>query len=139
MREEGTVLALEGGMAYVTPANRAACQGCRSGGCCGLTSTRGLKALNPIGAKVGERVLFEVEFEKLQSRFILFISFALLLLLAGVGAGYYGLSRLLRIPASLGALVGSVIALGAAWAGYKSFGPKEEPLPRIISLIKEEP
>lgn len=86
MREEGTVLALDGGTARVRIARRDACGGCRA--CAALgPGDMVIEALNAAGAKVGDRVKVEAAGPDPLRAALLVYGFPLAFLVAGCLVG----------------------------------------------------
>lgn len=85
-QQEGMVIELAGEMARIKTSRHNDCENC---GACPGNSAVVLEARNPLGAKVGQRVVIEVqEIGMLKAAFIVYI-LPLLAIFVGALAGYY--------------------------------------------------
>jgi sigma-E factor negative regulatory protein RseC len=124
---QATVMKIEGGVTYVRTNRKSACGTCSSGGECGSTSLIKLlggkevlfRAVNEVGARVGEEVLVGVEESALTSGSAAAYLVPLLFLILGAAAGTFlgGTPSGKDAYAVLGALAG----LAAGFAVLKWF------------------
>lgn len=92
---QATVMKIEGGVTYVRTNRKSSCGTCNSSGECGSTSLIKLlgnrevlfRAINEVGAKVGEEVMVGVEENALTRSSAAAYLLPLLFLLAGAGLG----------------------------------------------------
>jgi len=111
-QQEGIVLELQGSVAKVKTARHNDCDSC---GACPGNSAMILDARNPLGARVGQRVLIEIQqINMLKAAFIVYV-LPLLAIFAGAVAGHFfygqtglGGERLDEIGGGLGAFLMSV-------------------------------
>ncbi|MEO5377743.1 MAG: SoxR reducing system RseC family protein [Magnetococcus sp. DMHC-6] len=123
MLEEGWVVALDGGDAWVTGSRKSSCGGCHSkGSCAALSGSLGqreirMRVKNSIGALVGERVALEFsESAFLKASFLVYVvPIVALLLVGGVSrAFFYSLGFSVDF-AELAAAVSGLAALGMSF------------------------
>ncbi len=89
MREEGIVIDTYGEFAKVEARRSASCEGCASKDTCKPNSNTSMiiEVINPINARVGDRICFEVEASALlKSTFVIYLM-PLIFLLIGAWAG----------------------------------------------------
>ncbi len=87
--EQGVVVKVEGGFAYLVPSLPQGCEHCALKELCIGNSGGKLKALNRPGAKEGDLVEFQINISQLNLNLIILSAVGLLLLLAGALLGYY--------------------------------------------------
>lgn len=116
--EEGTILSIEeDGLAEVKVGRHSDCMAC---GACPGAEHIVVKALNPIGAKVGQHVKFEVR--EVNIVIGAFVCFIMPLIIAAVGAllGHWvGISQ--AMDATQAAIVGGIIGFIIGVVGVKLF------------------
>lgn len=116
--EEGTILSIEeDGLAEVKVGRHSDCMAC---GACPGAEHIVVKALNPIGAKVGQHVKFEVR--EVNIVIGAFVCFIMPLIIAAVGAllGHWvGVSQ--AMDATQAAIVGGIIGFIIGVVGVKLF------------------
>jgi len=133
MEELGTVVETDGDHAWVAMERRSACAACATrSGCSGgvlgdLFGRRpvGLRALNRVGARPGERVVVAVAEEAVRAGALAAYAVPLLGLLAGAGAGEALALRLDVLPADAASLAFGAggLAAGLLWARRRGTGP----------------
>lgn len=116
--EEGTILSIEeDGLAEVKVGRHSDCMAC---GACPGAEHIVVKALNPIGAEVGQHVKFEVR--EVNIDIGAFVCFIMPLIVAGLGAvaGHWiGLSQ--GMDAMQAAIVGGIVGFLIGVVGVKLF------------------
>jgi len=123
---EGVVVKVEGDVAYIQAQRASSCGGCaQQGGSCGSATLIGFfgrktpwySARNPVGAKVGERVVVGIEELALFKGVLAIYVPPLLLLVAGAIAGH----RLAVAPAAADgyAMLGALLGVVAGYFGSR--------------------
>ncbi len=87
--EQGVVVKVEGGFAYLVPSLPQGCEHCALKELCIGNSGGKLKALNLPGAREGDLVEFQINISRLNLNLMLLSAAGLLLLLAGGLLGFY--------------------------------------------------
>ncbi len=137
--EIGYVLKTENNIAYVRPSDPDNCKKCsikhycRGGGI-------SIRMKNEVGALPGDSVLFEIDIDDLNIRFILYVLLFLIVFLAGVVAGYKVGDKFF-IAREFSGVIGGFLFLIFGGFFYKLFSSKEvsdEKIPKIKKIIKED-
>ncbi|MBF0138384.1 MAG: SoxR reducing system RseC family protein [Magnetococcales bacterium] len=144
MREEGRVISLEGSVAIVTSERKKSCGSCASKGSCStLTLSSGheetrIRANNQAGAKVGDRVVVEIqERQFLRASFMVYIVPLLVMILVGAAVRSLLLDHgLVRAAEGFGALAGFV-GLGVAFFLLRGFNTRIENSARFLPVISD--
>ncbi len=138
MQQIGIVRAVEGDFAMVEVSRKSACEGChanKEGECSACVSFGGKavtsKALNALGAKVGDRVMLE----SASSTVLLYAAAVFLfpILLGIIGyfvGGLFGGS----VPSYVGAVLGFVLAFVIVWATLNKYAAKHTAV-RITQIL----
>lgn len=134
-QQEGIVIELVGEIARIKTSRHNDCENC---GACPGNSAMVLEARNPLGAKVGQRVMIEVqEIGMLKAAFIVYV-LPLLAIFAGAIAGYY-LAEYLKQAALWFEVSGGLIAFVFSVLYIKYFDSSArnnvKMQPVIISII----
>ena len=100
--EEGIVTAVSTGTAWVKTTRSSACKGCSARHSCSPQNNQAtlVEVVNPVHAKVGDRILINIESASLLKASFLIYVFPILCMLAGAG---------------LGQGVGIVLSLNPSW------------------------
>ena len=135
--EEGTILSIEkDGMAEVKVGRHSDCMAC---GACPGAQHIVVKALNPVGAQVGEHVRFEVR--EVNVVIGAFVCFIMPLIVAAIGAfaGYW-YSEMNQIdyvqPAIIGGIVGFLVGAVGVKLFDRSLTNDINAKPKIIEVCK---
>jgi len=139
--EEGVVTRLLGPDAEVTATRAEACHSCTSKGTCealgGQTSATVVRASNPIGARVGDRVTVRLAGSSVLGAAGLLYFFPAVALIGGATAGHYGAASLALDP-DLGAAAGAglllVLSLFAVALVGRRLGRRQSFVPRISQV-----
>ncbi len=138
MQQIGIVRAVKGDFATVEVSRKSACEGCHAkenGECSACVSFGGKsvtsKAINDIGAKVGDRVVLESASSTVLLYAVAVFLFPLLLGIVGyfVG-GLFGGS----VPSYIGAVLGFVLAFVIVWATLNKYAEKHTAV-RITQIL----
>ncbi|MEW6079400.1 MAG: SoxR reducing system RseC family protein [Thermodesulfobacteriota bacterium] len=144
--EEGHVIKTDKGIAWIRVSRSAACESCQSRNAChslgGGEKDLTVAAVNPVGAREGDRVVIEFSTASLMKGTFLIYLFPILCLLAGAGLGVR-LSPLLGWDESaLSALSGLgafVLAIILVVVLGNRLGKKDAYKPKIIRVFKPLP
>jgi sigma-E factor negative regulatory protein RseC len=108
--EQGIVLRTDaGGSAWVKTVRSSACEGCTARGSCHITEggqDMEVKAINSVGASVGDRIVLNLETTSLLKATFLIYVFPIILLIAGAALGQ-ALAPLIKFnPSALSVFLG---------------------------------
>jgi sigma-E factor negative regulatory protein RseC len=137
--EQGIVVRLEGGAAWVRTTPTSACEGCSAKGSCNaVADEKEVRALNPTGAKVGDRIVLRLDSGPLLRAAFLMYVFPVLCLLLGAFAGQWLFLSIGAGPSAGAALLGCA-AFAAAFGVVRVRGSrlarKPEYQPRITRVL----
>ncbi|HHD12180.1 MAG TPA: hypothetical protein ENK42_07040 [Deltaproteobacteria bacterium] len=141
MEETGTVIEVRGDTVLIRTEKKSACESCASREVCHSVSEKDvvLEALNPIGAKKGDRVVFTVHATTLVKAGLLVYLFPLAGFIAGVVAGQLLGDALPAIDKDLlSALLGFGL-MGVVFVVVNLYSRKKERLkeymPRVVRIL----
>ncbi|MCG6911262.1 MAG: SoxR reducing system RseC family protein [Deltaproteobacteria bacterium] len=143
--EEGIVIKLGSGSAWVKTTRSSACKSCSSRESC-QASEQGkameVEAANPVDAKIGDRILLYFETSSLlKAAFLLYI-FPVLCMLGGAALGHW-LSLNYSLNTSLGSAAAGFGCLALSFMLVKKRGDKmalkDSYKPRIIRILRNLP
>ena len=135
--EEGTILSIEAdGMAEVKVGRHSDCMAC---GACPGAQHIVVKALNPVGAQVGQHVRFEVR--EVNVVIGAFVCFIMPLIVAAIGAfaGYWysGVNQIDYVqPAIIGGIIGFLLGAVGVKLFDRSLTNDINAKPKIIEVCK---
>ena len=138
--EKGVVVRINADSAWVKTSKSAACEGCSARGAChshGSNDEMEVKAINDVGAKVGDRIILSMEAGPLLKASFLLYMFPILLLIIGAVIGQETASYLDFNPSGSSAVVGfSFFAASLLIVKIKAnqLAKKNEYRPRIIRI-----
>jgi sigma-E factor negative regulatory protein RseC len=107
--EQGVVLRTESEAAWVKTIRSSACEGCTAKGSChsmGAGQEMEVKALNPAGAREGDRIVLSFETRSLLKATFLIYVFPIIFLIAGAALGQMLAPLMAFNPSALSALLG---------------------------------
>jgi sigma-E factor negative regulatory protein RseC len=107
--EQGVVLRTESEAAWVKTIRSSACEGCTAKGSChsmGAGQEMEVKALNPAGAREGDRIVLSFETRSLLKATFLIYVFPIIFLIAGAALGQMLAPLMAFNPSALSALSG---------------------------------
>ncbi len=137
--EIGYVLKTENNIAYVRPSEPENCKKCSIKHYCkggGIS----IRMKNEVGAIPGDSVLFEIDIDELNIRFILYVLLFLTVFLVGVVTGYE-VGDKFSISREFSGVIGGFLFLILGGFFYKLFSSKkvsDEKIPKIKKIIKED-
>jgi sigma-E factor negative regulatory protein RseC len=140
--EEGIVIKLGDSTAWVKTTRSSACKACASRGSC-HTKEQGqemeVEVTNPVGAKIGDRIVLYFETASLLKAAFLLYVFPVLCMLAGAALGHW-LSLQYQINPSLGSAATGFLCLALSFILVKMRGDKlahkDNYKPRIVRILK---
>jgi len=143
--EEGIVIKLENRTAWVKTTRSSACKSCASKGSChteGQGREMEVEVTNPVGAKIGDRIVLYFETSSLLKAAFLLYLFPVLCMLAGAALGHW-LSLKYQFNPSLGSAAGGFLCLVLSFMMVKLRGDrmahKDSYKPRIIRILGKIP
>jgi sigma-E factor negative regulatory protein RseC len=115
--EHGIVLRTDSGAAWVKTTRSSACKGCTARDSCHTMDGKEMevKALNPAGARVGDRIVLSVESGSLLKATFLIYVFPILFLVAGAVIGQLLAPLVALNPSALSILMGFTFFFMAVW------------------------
>ncbi len=137
--EIGSVLRIEGDIAYIRPSTPEACNKCSAKKFCGGGGLS-IRAKNRAGAKAGDSVIFTIDIEDLNIRFILYLVLFLVIFLVGVVFGF-SMGEKIGFSKEFAGLISGFVFLIVGGFLYRVVSkklPKKEKIPEIIKIIKED-
>ena len=109
--EQGIVIRLGNGTAWVKTTRSSSCEGCSAkGSCTSVGDDMEVRAINAAGAGVGDRIVLTFDTSPLLKATFLLYVFPILILIAGAAAGQY-----------LSGVIGLDVSVGAALLGFSCF------------------
>jgi len=130
--EEGIVLSEDGEMATIKAGRHAECENC---GACPGSGASLLTVRNSVHARVGQRVLFEVQEEQsLKGAFLIFV-FPLITLFAGAFLGGC-LFEQLSLSVVIGRMIGAVLLFAGSAVMIKAFDKRKGRLGTLPSIVR---
>ncbi len=143
MQEEGQVVEVRGGVALVEAVQNDACASCGARNAChalGGERRRVVRALNPVGAAVGDRVLMSMPRRAVLGASFLVYMVPVLALLAGAVTGQH-LGPAWGLSPTSGAVSLGLGALAAAWLGLRivsrNLGRRESFQVKIVRVVQK--
>ena len=141
--EEGIVIKLGNRTAWVRTTRSSACKACASKGSC-HTKEQGkameVEVTNPMGAKIGDRIVLYFETSSLLKAAFLLYVFPILCMLAGAALGHW-LSLKYELNPSLGSAMAGFLCLVLSFLLVKVRGDKlankDEYKPRIVRILRQ--
>jgi sigma-E factor negative regulatory protein RseC len=138
--EQGIVLRTDSGSAWVKTTRSSACKGCTSRDSCHTMDGKEMevKALNPAGAGVGDRIVLNIENGSLLKATFLIYVFPILFLVAGAVIGQLLAPLLALNPSALSALLGFALFFLSVLMMKKKAGKmanKREYQPKITKIL----
>ncbi len=139
--EQGIVLRTDSESAWVKTTRSSACEGCTARGSChtlGSGQEMEVKALNPAGARVGDRIVLSFETGSLLKATFLIYVFPIIFLIAGAAIGQL-LSPLIGVsPSTLSVLLGFTSFFSALFimkARANKMAKKKAYQPKITKIL----
>jgi sigma-E factor negative regulatory protein RseC len=140
--EEGIVVRSDAFGTWVRAQKTGACESCASRGSChslGGGDDQEVSVLNPIGARIGDRVLIRMESSALLKASFLIYLFPVLMLMLGAGLGEW-ISQASRLETSLPAAIAGFGSLAAGLFIMKivanRIARRPDYQPRIVRVIR---
>ncbi len=139
--EQGVVLRTDSEAAWVKTSRSSACKGCTARGSChtmGGGQEMEVKALNPAGARVGDRIVLSFETGSLLKATFLIYVFPIIFLIAGAALGQALASFIEFSPSTLSVLLGFTFfftALLFMKARANKMAKKNAYQPKIIKIL----
>ncbi|MGD2186017.1 MAG: SoxR reducing system RseC family protein [Desulfobacterales bacterium] len=140
--EQGVVLRTDAEIAWVKTIRSSACEGCTAKGSCrtmGGGQEMEVKALNPAGARVGDRIVLSFETRSLLKATFLIYMFPIIALIAGAALGQTLASVMLFNSSALSALLGFAFFFTALYMMKKranKMAKQNAYQPKITKIIK---
>ena len=139
--EQGVVLRTDAESAWVKTMRSSACEGCTAKSSCHSmdgSQQMEVKALNPAGAREGDRIVLSFETSSLLKATFLIYVFPIIFLIAGAAFGQI-LARLLAFnPSAFSVLLGFAFFFGALFiikARANKMAQKKAYQPKIIKIL----
>ena len=143
--EEGIVIKLGGSTAWVKTTRSSACKACASRASCQANDqgkAMEVEVNNPLGAKIGDRIVLYFETSSLLKAAFLLYVFPVLCMLAGAALGHW-LSPAYGVNASLGSAAAGFGCLALSFILVKRRGDKlalkDDYKPRIVRILGKLP
>ena len=139
--EHGIVIRTDSRGAWVKTTKSGSCEGCSARGSCHSLSERGdmeVKAVNEVGAKVGDRILMSFETSSLLKATFLLYVFPIILLVIGALIGQQTAPYLNFNPSGFSAIIGFTFFFAAVLTiKFKAnrLARKNEYRPKIIKVL----
>ncbi len=140
--EQGVVLRTDSEAAWVKTIRSSACEGCTAKGSChsmGGGQEMEVKALNPAGAREGDRIVLSFETSSLLKATFLIYVFPIIFLIAGAALGQMLAPFMAFNPSALAVLLGFAfffIALFIIKARANKMAKQNAYQPKITKIIK---
>jgi sigma-E factor negative regulatory protein RseC len=142
--EEGVVLRIDTGTAWVKTKKSKSCEGCSSKGFChalGSQDEMEVEAINAAGGKVGDKVVLNFDTSSLLKASFLLYVFPIICMLAGAFVGME-LAPSLNFDSSISSAIGGFLFFGLSVLFVKSKGNrmarKDEYRPKIIRILGQQ-
>ena len=139
--EQGIVIKTDSGAAWVKTVKSGNCAGCSARGSChtmGGDDQMEVKAINEVGAKVGDRIILSFETSSLLKASFLLYVFPILLLIVGAAIGQEMAPRFDFSPSGLSAIMGFSFffaALVIIKTTADKLAKKNEYRPKVIKIL----
>ena len=139
--EQGVVLRTDSESAWVKTTRSSACEGCTARGSChtmGGGQEMEVKALNPAGARVGDRIVLSFETSSLLKATFLIYVFPILFLIAGAALGQMLAPLIGLSPSALSVLLGFTFFFTALFiikARANKLAKKNAYQPKITKIL----
>ena len=139
--EQGIVIRTDSGGAWVKTTKSGSCEGCTARGSCHSLSDRGdmeVKAINEVGARVGDRIVLSFETSSLLKATFLLYVFPIILLVLGAVIGQQSAPYLGFDPSGFSAIVGFSFFFAAVLTikfAANRLARKNEYRPKIIKVL----
>jgi len=140
--EQGVVLRTDSGTAWVKTVRSSACEGCTAKGSChgaGGEREMEVKAINSVGARVGDRIVLSLETASLLKVTFLIYVFPIVLLIVGAALGQTLAYRIGFSPSGLSVLLGFAFFLTALFiikARANKMARKNAYQPKITKILR---
>ena len=140
--EQGVVLRTDSEGAWVKTIRSSACEGCTAKGSChsmGGGQDMEVKALNPAGAREGDRIVLSFETSSLLKATFLIYVFPIIFLIAGAALGQMLAPLMAFNPSSLAALLGFAFFFTALFiikSRANKMAKQNAYQPKITKIIK---
>jgi sigma-E factor negative regulatory protein RseC len=139
--EQGIVTKTDSSGAWVKTVKSSACEGCSARGSChslGSSNDMEVKAINEVGAKVGDRIVLSLETSSLLKASFLLYVFPILLLIIGALIGQEIAPYIDFNPSGFSAIMGFSFFFAAVLiikAKANKMAKKNEYRPKVIKII----
>ncbi|MGD8290132.1 MAG: SoxR reducing system RseC family protein [Desulfobacterales bacterium] len=139
--EQGIVIKTDSGAAWVKTVKSGNCAGCSARGSChsmGGNDQMEVKAINEVGAKVGDRIILSFETSSLLKASFLLYVFPILLLIVGAAIGQEIAPRFDFNPSGLSAIMGFSFFFAALLiikTTADKLAKKNEYRPKVIKIL----
>lgn len=140
--EQGIVTKTDSSAAWVKTVKSSACEGCSARGSChslGSSDAMEVKAINEVGAKVGDRIVLSLETSSLLKASFLLYVFPILLLIIGALIGQEIAPYIDFNPSGFSAIMGFSFFFAAVLiikAKANKMAEKNEYRPKVIKIIR---
>ena len=140
--EQGIVTKTDSSAAWVKTVKSSACEGCSARGSChslGSSDAMEVKAINEVGAKVGDRIVLSLETSSLLKASFLLYVFPILLLIIGALIGQEIAPYIDFNPSGFSAIMGFSFFFAAVLiikAKANKMAGKNEYRPKVIKIIR---
>ncbi|MBL7180814.1 MAG: SoxR reducing system RseC family protein [Pseudomonadota bacterium] len=142
--EEGVVIRIGAGTAWVKTTKSKACEGCSSKGACSVMGggdDMEVQAINAAGGKVGDRVVLSFDTTPLLKATFLIYVFPILCMLAGALIGMK-LAPAFNLGTSTASAIGGFSFLALAFIYVKSKGDRmsrqDQYRPKVIRVLRQQ-
>jgi sigma-E factor negative regulatory protein RseC len=139
--EQGVVLKTESDAAWVKTVRSSACEGCTARGSCHTTGSgedMEVKAINSVGAGVGDRIVLSFETASLLKATFLIYVFPIILMITGAALGQMLAPRIGFSPSALSVLLGFAFFFSALFiikARANKMAQKNAYQPKITKIL----
>ena len=139
--EQGVVLRIDSEAAWVKTTRSSACEGCTARGSChslGAGQEMEVKALNPAGARDGDRIVLSFETSSLLKATFLIYVFPIIFLIAGAALGQMLAPLMAFNPSALSVLLGFAFFFSALFiikARANKMAKKNAYQPKITKIL----
>lgn len=141
MKDNGTVMRLQGGLAWVRVVPKVACCDCSARAFCSTKQGEEgtLAVRNPLGARPGDEVEIEVPETAYSHALSTIFGLLLIVTLAGLALGYF-LRPLRSLPSGENGLIGFLVGLllgGLAVHRHFRAGTTDAAWPVVVAILKK--
>lgn len=128
LEEEGRVTAIDGDYAFVAAQPSSSCEGCSQKGTCHTLGGSGkmvIKAINSIGAKIGDRVLVVISSKTFfKAAALIYLIPVAALIIGGTAGKWLAISFIPGTSAELFSAIAGLVSLTLSFFAVKTFGNK---------------